>query len=145
DMETNRTIAPPKKHDKGRDLFLETESEEEISEKYLIFNTQKLVEELLYNFNKWLESGTADSVLYISNIQDSLNKYRKYLYMRSENRLFISLLDLIFENNSWLDMSDKDIKLVLTFLERVRNGKISHSDINSFSNRVYSSDIVILK
>ena len=115
------------------------------SDAFIIFNTKNMINELMNNFALWEKTGTSEGILYISNIKDILDKYRERLKIKSCNRILISSLDLIFENNIWEDLPEGQMDFLRKELDRFRDGVIESSELNKFTKQLYRSKISLLK
>jgi hypothetical protein len=116
-----------------------------ISDKYIQFNTQILVKELIVQFDKWENTEAHDSILYISNIKDLLDSYRNYLNRRSENRIFLSTLDIIFENDMWTSISNSKISFFKKELRRFELDGINRDNLEKFTKQIYRNKISLLE
>ncbi len=115
-------------------------SKEKISDKKLILNleefqntdefielkTKELIEKLLTNLFEWQEViGTTSVFLYATNVKKELNYYEEVLSQKAENRIFVSLLDLIFMNDNSIDLSLSQIKNIQSELKRFEKGEVT--------------------
>lgn len=115
------------------------------SESYTRFNTQSLINSLDEQLSKWEEVGTDDALLYINEIKLLLEKNIEYLEEDDENRILLSLLELIFQNNNWEDFTEKEIKYLRIELKRFQEGEVTPFSLVNFSKQLYRKKISVLK
>lgn len=115
------------------------------SDTYIQFNTQSFVNSLMTELNEWEENGTENSISHIANIRQHLNNFSIYLEQRPEQRIMLSLLELIFENNQWENMDQKDVKKIKEEVKRFSSGQLDWKSLKTFSRQLYNNKLSILQ
>ena len=111
--------------------------EREFTDSYIAHNTVWLLNELIKEFSAWSEKDIADALVNISSIKTILSKFKKYLYQNSANRILISTLELIFQNNNWEKLPKSQIKEFIKELQRFKNGEVKFESFKTFSQQLY--------
>lgn len=81
------------------------------SSEYIAYNTRSIIEKLDNELALWQNTNPDEAFPYISNVKDLLEQNEEYLTQKDENRLLLSLLQLIFQNNNWENIEHEDIKI----------------------------------
>lgn len=115
------------------------------SDSYIAYNTEALVNQLVKELSAWEKTGTEEGLIHISNIKDLLEEHQQYLHQKPENRILISLFQLIFENNSWESLTTSQIRQLKNELSRFREGKVDWKRLEAFSKQMYRGKTLPLK
>ncbi len=115
------------------------------SKKYIELSTQSLTNKLINEFKEWENKGTENSISHIANIRQYLDEFSVYLEQRPEQRVMLSLLELIFQNNHWESMDKKEVTKIKDEVARFSSGEIDWSSLKTFSRQIYNKKISILQ
>lgn len=111
------------------------------SESYLIYNTKSLINDVSLELEEWERLGTEEALLPISKIKDALKENAKYLMLKDETRILLSLLKLLFQNNKWEFINPSQVRQLRAELSRFRDGLVSYESLKTFSQQLYRLDI----
>lgn len=112
---------------------------------YIAYNTRSIIERLDNELALWQNTNPDEAFPYISNIKDLLEQNEEYLTQKDENRLLISLLQLIFQNNNWENIEQEDIKILRQEVSRFKDGNIDWKNIDNFSKQLYRKKLSVFK
>ncbi|HEV2339643.1 MAG TPA: hypothetical protein VGT05_02620 [Patescibacteria group bacterium] len=115
------------------------------SSNYISYNTYALIKKINDELSAWENLETEDALAHISNIKDLLQENADYLTQKSETRILLSMLELLFENNNWETMDKKDIKYFQTELKRFNEGEVNWDGLSMFSKQLYRKKMYLLK
>jgi len=115
-----------------------------LSNSYIGFNTKGFVSELTNEFLEWegVDLVSDDKVVYVNNIKELIEDNRRYLSQKDENRILLSLVDYIFEDDRWITMTHSQIKIFRKELERFRDGNVDKSSLVEFSKQIYRNSLL---
>jgi len=116
----------------------------QVSSSYVDFNTEKFVKGLIENLNYCLDNGIDESIFKIAEIKDQISLYKKYLFGKDENSIFLNSIDLIMDNNSWDKMSNNQIQSFINELTRFEDGVVDWEKLAIFSKQIERLKINIL-
>lgn len=108
---------------------------------YLALNTRGLINNIENELELWIQKGTTESHIHILNIKQSLEKYETYLIKKSETRLLLSSLELIFKNNAWESLPVEKLKFLKTGIQRFSNGEVENRDLVIFLTEMHKGRI----
>lgn len=115
------------------------------SSEYIAYNTKSIIEKLDSELALWQKTNPDDAFLYISNIKDLLEENEEYLTQKDENRLLLSLLELIFQNNNWENIDQEDIKFLRQEVIRFKDGNVDWKHLDNFSKQLYRKNLSVFK
>jgi|SRR5579871_1613534 len=115
------------------------------SQGYIAFNTYALIEKINKELQSWETLGTDDALIHISNIKDILQENADYLTQKSETRILLSMLELLFENNNWETMDKKDVNYLQRELKRFDEGEVNWESLSMFSKQLYRKRMYLLR
>lgn len=115
------------------------------SPEYIAYNTRLIIEKLDSELALWQKTNPNEAFSYISNIKDLLEQNEEYLTQKDENRLLVSLLELIFQNNNWENIDQKDIKFLRQEVSRFKDGNVDWKSLDNFSKQLYRKNLSVFK
>lgn len=115
------------------------------SPEYIAYNTKLIIDKLDNELALWQKTNPDDAFPYISNIKDLLEENEEYLTQKDENRLLLSLLELIFQNNNWENIEQEDIKFLRREVIRFKDGNVDWKNLDNFSKQLYRKNLSVFK
>lgn len=116
-----------------------------LSSIYLAHNTETMIELVRKELTEWAQSGTELSLANISRIKDYIQEYKPYVAQKTEGRILLSLLELLFENQAWTTVSQGQLTALSQELNRFSSGQIDLAAIKIFSKQLFRTNLGILK
>lgn len=114
------------------------------SNEYISLNTKGMIANIQQELSEWIDKGTENSYTHILSIKQQLVKYETYLVSRTENRLLLAALELIFKNNQWDKIPVSKLKFLMLGLERFSNGDVKNSQLTTFLREMHGGSITPL-
>jgi hypothetical protein len=115
------------------------------SEAYIQHNTSLLVAKISKEMQSWRDAEDGDFLFNLSKIQDLVEHYRTYMSLRSEHRVLISLINLIFTNNAWQSMTPGQVNSVIESLKKFKDGDVTSQKLKVFAQEMQRAGIGVLK
>ena len=151
-----KTIAPEFEIGKKKELLTEpfsiskkapkiVVSPDNISDAYLEFNTVGLISNIEKELDSWIKNGTDDSLVHILNIKKLVDIYYKYLSSKAETRMFANVLELIFQNNNWEQLSTRSLSLLKEGIARFKEGVVENKEFIKFISQISKLGISPIK
>lgn len=113
------------------------------SNEYVSYNTNLMITHITNRLAEWVELGTEDAIVSISDIKDKLLWYSDIISHRSENRMLLSALELIFTGDRWKHLNATQVKQLKEELKmRFEGGQVEESAIKAFSKQLHKYKII---
>ncbi len=103
---------------------------------YIEYKTAQLVTQVNRELEEWESFGTEESLINISNIKELIQEQKANFSQEAEQRIFTSLLSLIFRNNKWEELSTSQVRGFKGELSRFATGVIKLEDLKVFSRHL---------
>lgn len=115
------------------------------SAQYIHFQCSLVLGEIKNEMDKWLEKGSGVGLTSIVNIKRILENKSDYFDQNQDTRLLLSIIELIFRNNSWDNMPLNKVKFLDEKIKYLSSTELNHSQISKFVKEIHTSKIKLLK
>lgn len=91
-----------------------------------------LINNIISELDIWILSGTSNSLPSIARIKSYLDDYKTYLVRKSDSRLLLTAIELLFINNNWEDVETRKLIFLRKSLVSFKEGEITDSRLKRF-------------
>ncbi|MDD4938132.1 MAG: hypothetical protein PHX34_03950 [Candidatus Shapirobacteria bacterium] len=115
------------------------------STQYIHFQCSLVLGEIKNEMDRWLEKGSELGLTSVVNIKRILENKSDYFDQNQNTRLLLSIIGLIFRNNSWDSMPLNKVKFLDEKIKYLSNTELNHAQISKFVREIHTSKIKLLK
>lgn len=111
---TRRTI--PSSENESFDMMVV--SSRKYSNEYIARQTRDFIRRLQNELLEWETVGVRNGIAHVVTMKELVEEYLPYLSQRTENRIFITIIELLLENHAWEKITEDQLKSLRKALER---------------------------
>ncbi|MBI4039130.1 hypothetical protein HY384_04195 [Candidatus Daviesbacteria bacterium] len=135
--------------DQTKDLeserMLISQEESTPSSPYQTLKLKETLNKVIADFEKWVEFGTSDSLVFIASIKESLTSNYSFFASDPNSRVVANTLMLIFDHSIWSEIPLGRVKALHEELKRFNEGKFKLSDVKIFTKQAYRLGLTPIK